>query len=155
MLLHHHTSGRNDQKFHLDLIREVHTNPKLIYIGYKYFTDKNEAITSLYPNQFQTADIHKRAILASTNECVAEWNTEIQKLNPSEMQTLVSENTFEEADDPNSILRSMLKTTSLEYFNKPGIPDHELKLKENDICFLLSTISRKDNLSRNTRVIRY
>ena len=49
------------------------------------------------------------------------------------MQTLVSENTFEEADDPNGILRSMLKTTSLEYFNKPGIPDHELKLKENDI----------------------
>ena len=74
---------------------------------------------------------------------------------PSEMQTLVSENTFEEADDPNGILRSMLNTTSLEYFNKPGIPDHELKLKENDICFLLLTISRKDNLSRNTRVLRY
>ena len=83
----HHTSGRNDQ-FHLDLLeKSIHTNPKLIYIGYKYFTDKNEAITSLYPNQFQTADIHKRAILTSTNECVAEWNTEIQKLNPSEMQT--------------------------------------------------------------------
>jgi hypothetical protein len=48
----------------------------------------------------------------------------------------------------------MLNTTSLEYFNKPGIPDHELKLKENDICFLLSAISRKDNLSRNTRVIK-
>jgi hypothetical protein len=48
----------------------------------------------------------------------------------------------------------MLNTTSLEYFNKPGIPDHELKLKGNDICFLLSAISRKDNLSRNTRVIK-
>ena len=58
----------------------------------------------MYPNQFQNVDIHKRAILASTNKCVAEWNTEIQKLNPSEMQTLVSENTFEEADDPNGIL---------------------------------------------------
>ena len=67
------------------------------------------------------------------NVMLLEWNTEIQKLNPSEMQTLVSENTFEEADDPNGILRSMLNTTSLEYFNKPGIPDHELKLKENDI----------------------
>ena len=112
----------------------------------------NEAVSFLYPNGFDTEEFTNRAILAPTNIQCDEWNKVIQSLNPNNPKTMLSSNELDEFDDPHGIIDSMLNNDSLEYYNKPGIPVHQLILKVGDICFLLRTISKKDKLSKNTRI---
>jgi len=106
----------------------------------------------LYPQGFSTPNFEKRAILASTNKITDEWNAIIQQMNPETAQTLLSSDIIDEVDDPNGIIDQMLNSDTLEYWSKPGVPNHRLILKKGDICFLLRTISKKDHLSKNTRV---
>ena len=110
------------------------------------------ALQFLYPNGFQTENLHKRAILCSTNSICDEWNSIIQNMNPNPSYELLAANFIEEVDDPHGIINSMLNDNTLEYWNKPGVPSHKLILKKGDICFLLRTLSKKNKLSRNTRV---
>jgi len=106
----------------------------------------------LYPQGWNTPDFDKRAILASTNAITDEWNEKVQNMNPAHAHELLSSNVVDEVDDPHHIINDMLNSDTLEYWTKPGVPDHRLVLKKNDICFLLRTISKKDHLSKNTRV---
>ena len=47
----------------------------------------------------------------------------------------------------------MISDHVLERYDKNGVPPHALKLKIGDICMLMRTLSRKDKLCNNTRVI--
>ena len=120
--------------------------------GYNYFTNHSDALKFLYPRGFSTPDFEKRAILASTNTITDEWNSMIQNMNPAQSSTLFSSDIVDEVDDPHGIINDMLNSDTLEYWTKPGVPNHKLVLKKGDICFLLRTISKKDHLSKNTRV---
>ena len=106
----------------------------------------------MYPQGFQTPNFEKRAILATKNEITEEWNDIIQEMNPERSTVLLSTNTVDEVDDPYGIINDMLNSDTLEFWSKPGVPRHRLTLKKGDICFLLRTISKKDHLSKNTRV---
>lgn len=106
----------------------------------------------MYPQGFSTPNFEKRAILAATNSITDEWNTLIQTMNPEVGTTLLSSNTVDEVDDPHGIINDMLNSDTLEFWSKPGVPNHQLVLKKGDICFLLRTISKKEHLSKNTRV---
>ena len=119
----------------------------------KYFTDTKAALKFLYPEDFASTDLHKRAILCATNEDVDEWNSIVQDLNPNQPETLISRNEFKEIDDPRGILRSMLTDDACMFYKQIGVPDHRLVLKKDDICFVMTTINRKEKLSKNTRVV--
>lgn len=131
---------------------EVTGEKKLFIIGMQFFTCVDRALAFLYPEGFSTPDLDKRAILATTNEVCDEWNSIIQKMNPNPERILLSANELEDVDDPHQYLQGILNRDSLSYYEKNGVPLHELKLKQGDICFLLRTVSKKDHLSRNTRV---
>ena len=73
-------------------------------------------------------------------------------MNPNDEYLLLSANELADVDDPHGYLNSMLNQDTLAYYDKPGVPEHQLKLRVGDICFLLRTISKKNHLSRNTRV---
>ena len=140
--------GQVNEVYH----NEVTGEKKLFIVGLQFFTDVNNAITFLYPERFNTRDLDKRAILATTNEACDEWNSIIQEMNPNPEKLLLSANELEDVDDPHQYLQGILNQDSLAYYQKVGVPLHELKLKVGDICFLLRTVSKKDHLSRNTRV---
>lgn len=134
-------------------IDEASGSKLLRYEGYTYFTDPSEVIDFLYGAGFANTDLTNRAILCSTNERCDYWNEIIQDLNESEQSvTLLSAHMFYDVDDPHNVLKDMLNADTLEYYNKPGVPPHELHLKKGDICFLLRTMSKQDQLCKNVRV---
>ena len=118
----------------------------------KYFSETKEALEFVYPQGFQTPDLHKRAILCATNEDVDEWNFKVQEMNPQPYVTLRSANQFKDIDDSKGILKSMLTDDAGMYYRQNGVPDHLLTLKVGDLCFLMRTLNRKEKLSNNQRV---
>ena len=133
-------------------VNEISGEKKLVFMNQKYFTNFTQACNWLYPLGWKTAAFEDRAILATTNSAVDEWNAFIQNMNPSDTHVLLSANELDDVDDDLGILSGMLNADTLEYYSKPGIPIHRLELKEGDICFLLRTVSKGDGLSKNTRV---
>jgi ATP-dependent DNA helicase PIF1 len=118
----------------------------------KYFTNTESALNFIYPDGFNTPDLHKRAILCATNESVDEWNKVVQDMNPQEPNTLVARNEFKDIDDPKGILKSMLTEDACTFYRANGVPDHRLTLKRGDLCFVMRTLNRKEKLANNTRV---
>jgi ATP-dependent DNA helicase PIF1 len=137
-----------------EIYHDEETGTKVIaFKGFKRFSNETEALNFLFPNGWDTPEFEKRAILCATNEITNEWNKKIQQdLNPQEAVRLLSANEFEDADDPYGHLQSMLNSDTLQYYDAPRIPKHEIFLKPNDICFLLRNISKRDKLSKNTRI---
>jgi len=131
---------------------DITGDKKLAFMKQRYFTDFTSARNWLYPSGWSTPAFEARAILATTNKAVDEWNTIIQNMNTGVMHELLSANELDDVDDDLGILSNMLNADTLEYYSKPGIPIHRLELKEGDICFLLRTVSKGDGLSKNTRV---
>jgi len=123
--------------------------------GMEYFIEsdegKQQAIKWLYPNGFNPTVASEVTILASTNKAVDDWNETIQNLNPSELNSLFSDDKFCEVDDPYQHLQRNLKDRILNKFNSNGVPQHELKLKVNDVCIVLRPIHSFD-LATNSRV---
>ena len=110
------------------------------------------AIRWLHPQGFDASSMHKRAVLAATNDRVDMWNSLIQSLNPKEAVSLRSHDFLCEVDDPRDVLSSMLSDDVLNRYNNNGVPRNNLQLKIGDICLLLRTISKKDGLTTNARV---
>jgi hypothetical protein len=151
------TQIRLGNKFSYD-VQEYYTEKqsgvtKIRLPSIKYFTDTDEALNFLYPEKFDSPDLHKRAILCATNEDVDGWNCLVQDLNPNEAVTLISRNQFKDVDDPKGILKSMLTDDACMFYKQIGVPDHRLVIKKEDICFVMTTLNRKEKLSKNTRVI--
>ena len=121
----------------------------------RYFTNQEEAIDFLYPqNNFISNELTKKAILCATNARCDEWNEIVQKRNntSSDVTILYSTNEFADLDDPHGVLNDVINLDTLQFYNKPGVPVHDLKLKVNDICFLMRTLSKKEQLCKNVRV---
>ena len=112
-----------------------------------------EIFSFLYPRGFSLEHIIKSAVLAATNEKVDEWNARIQKLNPKPMHTLLSKDVFNEVDDPNGILSSMIAANVLEDYNVNGVPPHALTLKVGDVCLVMRNLSKRYGLASNARVV--
>jgi hypothetical protein len=111
-----------------------------------------KALSHLYPIGYDPDIASKSMILAVTNAHVDEWNAEVQKLNPNELHTFLSNDKFSDVEDTHGHLAKMLRCEMLAKFNKPHVPASDLKLKINDVCFLTKTISRSDGLVNNARI---
>ena len=119
-----------------------------------YFTSdkEKEAVEWLYPNSVYDPIIPLTSvILASTNVAVDKWNTIIQDLNPANSRIFKSKDSFEELDDEEGKLNSMLSEETLNSYNSNGVPKHILKLKVNDVCLVVRAIASL-KLASNTRV---
>ena len=119
----------------------------------KYMTETNNALNFLYPNNFNTPNLHFRAILCATNQDVDEWNSKVQQLNPEPAITFTARNEFSNIDDPKNILKSLFTDDACMFYKQNGVPDHIIILKKGDLCFVMRTLNRKEKLSNNTRVI--
>jgi len=116
-------------------------------------------------NYRQAWDLSGRAILASTNDLVDQWNADIQSRrcrllaaaegasrNAGEIHTLRSADVLTECDDERGHIRRMLTTEFLNSINRPGVSPHELKLAVGDICIVMRNLNKKGGLTNNRRV---
>ena len=92
------------------------------------------------------------AILCATNNSVKKWNELIQSYNPEKEHILYSYDSFDSIDDPKNVIKKMITKEVLESYNKHNVPHHKLKLKVNDICFIMRNLDKKKGLTNNTRV---
>jgi len=119
----------------------------------KYTNDIKDAINFVYPDQFDCIEnLYDSAILCATNKSVDKWNEYIQTFNPEISYNLKSYDSFDLVDDPNDVLKNMINPQVLNEFNENNVPHHNLKLKVNDICFIMRNLHKKDGLTNNTRV---
>jgi hypothetical protein len=72
-------------------------------------------------------------------------------MNSSIENKLMSRDSFEEVDDPNSHLKKMQTKAVLNKFWKNGVPNHELVLKMGDICLVTRAINGL-GLANNSQV---
>ena len=130
----------------------------------KYICDVNEAIDFIFPDLFNNnldndnsgSNTNKiktnSAILCATNKYVDEWNAKIQSLNSNKSHTLLSLDRFDCVDDNKDIFKGMINEEVLNRYNDVSVPPHNLILKEDDICFIMRNLLKKDGLTSNTRV---
>jgi len=119
----------------------------------KYTKNIEDAVDFVFPNQFDNIEgLCDSAILCATNKSVNTWNEKIQKYNLEEEHILKSFDTIDMVDDPKNILKSMITPNILNAYNQNNVPQHELKLKINDICFIMRNLHKKEGLTNNTRV---
>jgi len=124
----------------------------LRFKGFRAFTIKEEAIFWMYPNGLENADHANIAILSTLNKDVEEWNNSIQELNVNPLNILYSANQLADVDDERGVLSGMLNFNTLQFWEKTGVPKHELRLKVGDVCFLMRSLYKNDKLAKNTRV---
>jgi hypothetical protein len=110
------------------------------------------AISWVYPDGLMNADHSDTAILSTLNKDVREWNKRIQMLNPNQPITLHAANELADVDDENGNLRQMLNPNTLQFYEKAGVPQHDLLLKVGDICFMMRGMYKDQKLAKNTRV---
>jgi hypothetical protein len=55
-------------------------------------------------------------------------------------------------DDDHGHLRNMLNDDILDKYCNVNVPPHKLKLKVNDICFIIRNLNVSEGISNNTRV---
>jgi len=120
----------------------------------KYITEQTKVIEFLYPQGFNYESMQSATILCATNNRVDYWNSVIQTLNKNEEPVeLYSADEFCEVDDKHNHLKDMISDYVLQAYEKHGVPPHNLTLKVGDICMLMRTLSRKDKLCNNSRVV--
>jgi ATP-dependent DNA helicase PIF1 len=115
-------------------------------------SDMDEMLAWLFPEGFNPDLMHTRAILAATNTVVDEWNTVIQSLNSNIAYELCSIDKVKDIDDPHGILQRMISESVLERFQRPGVPNHRLVLKKDDICMVMRNLNKREGIAKNTRV---
>jgi hypothetical protein len=115
-------------------------------------SDMKEMLTWLFPEGFNPDLMHTKAILAATNTVVDEWNTVIQNLNSNIAYELCSIDKVKDIDDPHGILQRMISESVLERFQRPGVPNHRLVLKKDDICMVMRNLNKREGIAKNTRV---
>ena len=81
---------------------------------------------------------------------VDDWNHRVQDLNSNSLHHLYSDDLFDEVDDPNGYLRSMITDEVLNQYTDSSAPLHDLALKVDDVCILMRKV-QKGGLANNTR----
>ena len=118
-----------------------------------YCNSIEDSINFVFPNQFNNIEsLSNSAILCATNESVDKWNKLIQDYNPNKENILLSYDKFDNVDDPKNILKNMITKEVLNRYKENNVPVYELILKENDICFIMRNLFKKQGLTNNTRV---
>ena len=115
-------------------------------------SNMEEMLAWLFPEGFNPDLMHTKAILAATNTVVDEWNTVIQNLNSNIAYELCSIDKVKDIDDPHGILQRMISESVLERFQRPGVPNHRLVLKKDDICMVMRNLNKREGIAKNTRV---
>ena len=132
----------------------------MVLLNVSHFTtlQQNDALDWLHPSVEGSRPslrnnmaMKNRAILATKNEKVDEWNKIIQDLNPNPAITLLSHDYFADVDDPHGHLASMLTEHALNSYTNNHVPNHELVLKVDDVCFITRPM-KASGLASNTRV---
>jgi hypothetical protein len=150
-------SSNNQLSRDLILLHIDAVDPSLHKVGLpslKYFVSSAhaDAVAWLYPNSTFDANIAlDSVILASTNTAVDRWNHVIQSLNQEQSKEYYSRDSFDEVDDENDTLRTMLNEETLNSFTRNGVPTHRLTFKISDVCLVLRAIPSL-KLATNTRV---
>jgi ATP-dependent DNA helicase PIF1 len=94
-------------------------------------------------------ELASAAILATTNEQVAKLNVSILEKMTSYGRTFQSHNSLI-ADRPEQ--QNMYSAEHMQAVNPPGVPPHDLKLKEGCVVMLLRNWSIEDGLTNGTRL---
>jgi hypothetical protein len=137
-----------------------HSGEKIVELPIQFFVHErdnvDQAISFVYPtlgdvNQAFDAN-RSRAILATTNEAVDEWNRMVQARRPGEAVQLYSTDHIAETDDPDNRLAEMVPPAYLHTLNESNVPPHELVLKLGDVCILVRNLAKNDKLTNNQRV---
>lgn len=87
-----------------------------------------------------------------TNKTVKEWNSSVQQINDQPSHRLLSNDYFNQVDDPKGYLKHMVTTHVTYKFHDNDSPDHELILKSNDVCKLLRHFDQQNGFPNNARV---
>jgi hypothetical protein len=144
--------SKNCNSLWCQVIQEEDENiSKLGFPFMKYYTeaDHKSAVEWLYPGgQLDFS----ATILCSNNASVDMWNAVAQGMNSSVEHTLRLRDSFSEVDNPKGHLKKMLSATMLNGFWKNGVPDHELILKDGNICLVTRAINGL-GLANNSRVL--
>jgi ATP-dependent DNA helicase PIF1 len=120
----------------------------------RFLTEQDDVIQFLYPEGFNYQSMQTATILCATNDRVDHWNSIIQKLNKTaDSIDLFSADEFCEVDDKHKHLKDMISDYVLQAYTKHGVPPHKLTFKIGDICMLMRTLSRRDKLCNNSRVV--
>jgi hypothetical protein len=129
------------------------TGSKILrFKNYQHFTNMDMAIQWCYLSGLMNTNHAEVSILSTLNKDVREWNSRIQQLNPNQEHNLLSANDLADVDDEKGNLRDMLNDQTLQYYEKSGVPRHELILKVGDVCFMMRGLYKKQKLAKNTRV---
>ena len=114
----------------------------------RYTTSMEDVKAHLYPPGVTETEKAKRHVLAPHAATVKILNHEMQKLFGGHPKDLVGTTFLEGAD----ALDDNWATRSLEKVCVNNVPDHVLQLKPGDLCSLMRTVSRENNLLNNTKV---
>ena len=134
---------------------ESHLEKKVRYVlpEMKYFLNDGEdsvtaALKWLSEDGYNPKD---NIILSVFNERVDYWNNLIQQLNPKELFRFKSHDQFADVDDDKKILSNMLTSKTMNHITNSQVPNHEVLLKVDDICFIMRPL-RQLGLASNSRV---
>ena len=145
--------GQNSEEcriFNSDPTTSTHS-VQLLNIDYITSDDYNNGLRWLFPNNFCAQDAVHNCILSATNKSGNEWNTRIQNMNPGAENIYSSHDILCEVDDPYNNIGTMVGEPLLNTLSVSGAPEHQLRLKINDICLVLRGL-RSAGLATNERV---
>lgn len=114
-------------------------------------------VECVYPellHYYRDADYLKvRAILAPTNNTVNEINARILDMLPGETHTYFSQDSIDEGVPSGDELNSAFPEEYLNTIEMPGLPHHELTIKEGVVVMLLRNFNQLLGLCNGTRMI--
>jgi hypothetical protein len=109
--------------------------------GIEYFTAGDgtrfhAALDWLYPAGFSPEAALQACVLSATNKSGDQWNDRIQNLNNGEEKQYSSHDYLCEVDDDKNLIASMIQERMLNNIVVSGVPNHEIRLKVNDVCLV-------------------
>ena len=111
--------------------------------------DVVDAVFDDFENNIGNSEYFKsRVVLAALNEIVNEVNDEMVQKLPGELHTFHSIDTVKNVD-----ASTMFPTEYLNILSLSGMPEHELKLKENTVVILLRNMDIKGGHYNGTRYL--
>ena len=117
--------------------------------------DTEDAIRFLFPFSLlcDYQSLAKRSFLSPLNIHVDAFNAQMLELIDDNVRNYYSFDSIKEEERSASSTAPPEMTDYLSMATEPGIPPHELRLKENCLCSLMRNISIDSGLVKNARVI--
>jgi PIF1-like helicase/Helitron helicase-like domain at N-terminus len=118
-------------------------------------TNKDSSLRWLFPTPLLTQPYEciKRSYLSPLNKDVDQVNKGILDRMPGNSSKYYSFDSIKEGSNPPPALNGELLQDYLALFTEPGIPNHELELKEGCICTIQRNLSIEKGLVKNAKVV--